>query len=59
MSIPTQYASLLGRWRSYEMLLYLTVQAQPIIREPIMRDFATHMPQGGQYTLLPNAQVPI
>jgi hypothetical protein len=45
---------LLGRWHSDEMLRYLTVQAQPI-----MRDFATRMLQGGQYTLLPNAQVPI
>jgi hypothetical protein len=46
---------LLGRWRSDEMLRYLTVQAQPI-----MRDFASHtMLHGGQYTLLPNADVPI
>jgi hypothetical protein len=45
---------LLGRWRSDEMLRYLTVQAQPI-----MRDFASRMLAGGQYTLLPNALVPI
>ncbi len=44
---------LLGRWRSDEMLRYLTVQAQPI-----MRDFASRMLQGGQYNLLPNALVP-
>jgi hypothetical protein len=45
---------LLGRWRSDEMLRYLTVQAQPI-----MRDFASRMLQGGQYTLLPNTDVPV
>jgi hypothetical protein len=45
---------LLGRWRSDEMLRYLTVQAQPI-----MRDFASRMLAGGQYTLLPNADVPL
>jgi hypothetical protein len=45
---------LLGRWRSDEMLRYLTVQAQPI-----MRDFSARMLQGGQYTLLPNTQVPL
>jgi hypothetical protein len=45
---------LLGRWHSDKMLRYLTVQAQPI-----MWDFATRMLQGGQYTLLPNARVPI
>ncbi len=45
---------LLGRWRSDEMLRYLTVQAQPI-----MRNFASRMLAGGQYTLLPNAGIPI
>jgi hypothetical protein len=45
---------LLGRWRSDAMLRYLTVQAQPI-----MRDFSARMLQGGQYTLLPNAAIPI
>jgi hypothetical protein len=45
---------LLGCWHSDEMLRYLTMQAQPI-----MRDFTSRMLQGGKYTLLPNAQVPI
>jgi hypothetical protein len=45
---------LLGRWRSDEMLRYLTVQAQPI-----MRNFARMMLQGGRYTLLPNQDVPL
>ena len=45
---------LLGRWRSDAMLRYLTVQAQPI-----MRDFSARMLQGGQYTLLPNAAIPL
>jgi hypothetical protein len=45
---------LLGRWRSDEMLRYLTLQAQPI-----MRDFSSRMLVGGQYTLLPNTDVPI
>jgi hypothetical protein len=45
---------LLGRWRSNAMLRYLTVQAQLI-----MRDFASRMLAGGQYTLLPNADVPL
>jgi hypothetical protein len=40
---------LIGRWRSDEMLRYLHVQA-----EPIMRHFSSHMLAGGDYTLLPN-----
>jgi hypothetical protein len=52
--VDTDTIRLLGRWRSDEMLRYLTVQAQPI-----MRDFASRMLQGGHYTLLPNASVPI
>jgi hypothetical protein len=43
---------LLGRWRSDEMLCYLTVQAQPI-----MRNFSHRMPSGGQYMPLPNSLV--
>ena len=43
---------LLGRWQSDAMLRYLTVQAQPV-----MRDFARRMVQAGNYTLLPNAAV--
>jgi len=42
---------LLGRWRSDEMLRYLHVQA-----EPVMRHFSSHMLAGGDYTLLPNHQ---
>ena len=44
---------LLGRWRSDEMMRYLHVQA-----EPVMRDFATRMIRGGNFTLLPNRDVP-
>ena len=52
--VDSDTIKLLGRWRSDEMLRYLTVQAQPI-----MRDFASRMLQGGQYTLLPNATIPV
>jgi hypothetical protein len=52
--VDSDTIKLLGRWRSDEMLRYLTVQAQPI-----MRNFASRMLQGGQYTLLPNAAIPI
>jgi hypothetical protein len=52
--VDTNTIQLLGRWRSDEMLKYLTVQAQPI-----MRDFSSPMLQGGRYTVLPNATVPI
>jgi hypothetical protein len=45
---------LLGRWRSDEMLRYLHVQA-----EPVMRDFARRMLVGGSFTLIPNQTVPI
>jgi len=44
---------LLGRWRSDEMYRYLSVQAQPI-----MRDFSARMITGGQYVLLPGPNVP-
>ena len=44
---------LFGRWRSDVMLRYLTVQAQPV-----MRDFARRMLAGGDYLLLPNQDVP-
>ena len=39
---------LLGRWRSDEMLRYLHLQAQPL-----MRGFAEIMLRGGDYSLLP------
>ena len=45
---------LIGRWRSDEMLRYLHVQA-----EPIMRDFAQRMLLGGSFTLLPSQDVPM
>lgn len=45
---------LLGRWRSDEMLRYLHVQA-----EPVMRNLSAQMLTGGQFTLLPNAAVPM
>jgi hypothetical protein len=44
---------LIGRWRSDEMLRYLTVQA-----EPIMRDYARRMINHGNFVLHPNSEVP-
>ena len=44
---------LIGRWRSDEMLRYLHVQA-----EPVMRHFARKMLEGGSFTLLPHQDVP-
>jgi hypothetical protein len=52
--VDTDTIQLLGRWRSNEMLRYLTVQAQPL-----MRDFPSRMLRGGHYTLLPNAAIPL
>lgn len=51
--VDFRYIRLLGCWRSDEMLRYLKVQAQPIVRV-----FAFSMLSGGQYTLLPSASVP-
>ena len=45
---------LLGRWRSDEMLRYLHVQA-----EPLMRHFARKMVHHGSFQLLPNREVPL
>jgi hypothetical protein len=45
---------LVGRWRSDEMLRYLHVQA-----EPVMRDFSRRMLHGGDFSLLPSSDVPI
>lgn len=45
---------LLGRWRSDEMLRYLHIQA-----EPIMRDFSSRMLQHGTFRLNPNENVPM
>ena len=46
--------SLIGRWRSNEMLRYLHVQA-----EPIMRNVSKIMISHGNYNLLPHNEVPI
>jgi hypothetical protein len=53
-SIDSDRIRLLGRWRSDEMLRYLHVQA-----EPVMRHFASQMLTGGNFTLIPNHDVPI
>jgi hypothetical protein len=45
---------LLGRWRSDQMLRYLHVQA-----ELVMRHFARRMMQDGDFTFLPNQHVPL
>jgi hypothetical protein len=52
--VDSDVIRLLGRWRSDEMLRYLHVQA-----EPIMRDFSRRMLAGGTFTLLPNQDVPL
>jgi hypothetical protein len=52
--VDSDVIRLLGRWRSDEMLRYLHVQA-----EPVMRDFSRRMLLGGSFTLLPNQAVPI
>ena len=46
--------SLIGRWRSDEMMRYLHVQA-----EPIMRNFSKLMISHGNYNLLPHTDVPL
>jgi hypothetical protein len=52
--VDTDVIRLLGRWHSDEMLRYLHIQA-----EPVMRDFARRMLVGGSFTLLPNQTVPL
>jgi hypothetical protein len=52
--VDTDVICLIGQWRSDEMLCYLHVQA-----EPIMRDFSRRMLSRGTFTLLPNQDVPI
>jgi len=44
---------LLGRWRSDEMLRYLHVQAYPVVAS-----LAPAMLRHGNYTLIPNIQLP-
>ena len=46
--------SLIGRWRSDEMMRYLHVQA-----EPIMRNFSKLMIIHSNYNLLPHTDVPL
>jgi hypothetical protein len=52
--VDTDIIRLIGRWRSDEMLRYLHVQA-----EPLMRDFASRMLHRGDFRLIPNQQVPL
>jgi hypothetical protein len=52
--VDTDIIRLLGRWRSDEMLRYLTVQAAPV-----MRDFSSRMLNQGSFTLHPNQDVPM
>ena len=52
--VDTDIISLIGRWRSDEMLRYLHVQA-----EPIMRNYSKIMIIHGNYNLLPHNEVPI
>ena len=51
--IDTDIIRLLGRWRSDEMLRYLHLQA-----EPLMRDFSSRMLKHGEFNLHPNHEVP-
>ena len=51
--VDTDTIRLLGRWGSDEMLRYLHLQA-----EPVMRNFASTMLTGGAYALHPNADIP-
>ena len=51
--VDTDIIRLLGRWRSDEMLRYLHLQAQPI-----MKNYARLMLDGGTFTLIPNQLVP-
>lgn len=51
--VDTDMIRLLGRWRSDEMLRYLHLQA-----EPVMRHFAQRMLHGGNFVLHPNNDVP-
>jgi len=51
--VDTDIIRLIGRWRLDEMLRYLHLQAQPI-----MRNFARLMLQGGNYNLIPGPTIP-
>ena len=52
--VDSDIIRLLGCWRSNEMLRYLTVSA-----EPVMRNFASRMLQNGSFSLHPNETVPM
>lgn len=52
--VDTDIIRLLGRWRSDEMLRYLHIQA-----EPLMRDFSRRMLHHGNFALIPNQEVPM
>ena len=52
--VDTDLIRLVGRWRSDEMLRYLHVQA-----EPVMRGFSERMLNHGSFTLHPNHEVPL
>lgn len=51
-NVDTDRIRLIGRWRSDEMLRYLHVQA-----EPVMRNFSSQMLTGGHFALIPNHAV--
>ena len=51
--IDTDIIRLIGRWRSDEMLRYLHLQA-----EPLMRGFSKRMVTHGNYSMLPGQRVP-
>ena len=53
-NVDSENICLFGRWRSNEMFCYLYVQA-----EPLMKNFASKMVQGGNFVLTPNHLVPI
>jgi hypothetical protein len=53
-NVDTDVIRLIGRWRSDEMLRYLHVQA-----EPVMRNIAAKMLQQGNFVLHPNQAVPM
>lgn len=52
--VDTDIISLIGRWRSDEMLRYLHIQAYPL-----MRDYSRRMLNAGDYSMIPNQLVPL
>jgi len=52
-NVDSDRIRLIGRWRSDEMLRYLHVQA-----EPVMRNFSSRMLHGGAYAFLPQPPPP-